>query len=625
MIKKGDNFFEKNVQNIVLAIVGLVCIWLLIARVIVSPVYVKYDNKKFGVNEIDVYINNQAKVVENKLGREPEQPKVYVSCLDKFEALLESAVGNIDTSLYPPRPKYSSTEEVIKPRYDIPAIGTVDDVKVGHLRAVAYIPSGEINEENVYEKALNEPNDLDFVTVEARFDVAKLNKSFYENFAAESIREEWRNQELAKPIFAAVELQRQELLSDGSCSDWQDVPRTRIDHNRNLFQAIDDIKSLPAGGMKVRLLQFNDFKITSALLQPRTYEIASADEEWFPPSLHRQYLDYKKELEAKESRETKAAEKEDRDKERPDRRARPTKTKSGAGSIGGGGMSTQGMYGISAKKTTTKRKVTERQSDKPALDTTEKTSTSNIYEKFDKISLSKGADLAKMTEPLVFWAHDDTVEPNKSYRYRVRLGVFNPIAGTNKFSEKVQSEKDKVILWSDFSDTTDVVNIPGILYFFPREIQESTKTVTVGVSRYILGYWYSKDFAVKAGEAIGKVSGYEPLEEEKEVKVPKKIDYATGVVLVDAVPVNDWSGGKNLRARYYFDMLYSLDGIDIDNMPIGSKYWSEDLQAKFNEIQKLEKEPKKPLREWGVKAAEPESEQKGGGNIMEQYMNLMKK
>jgi hypothetical protein len=204
-----------------------------------------------------------------------------------------------------------------------------------------------------------------------------------------------------------------------------------------------------------------------------------------------------------------------------------------------------------------------------------------------------------MEEPLVFWAHDDTVELGKSYRYRMRLGVFNPVAGTNQFIEQDKSLKNKVILWSGFSDATETVDIPGTLYFFPREIQEAAKTVTVTACRYVLGYWYCKNFTVKQGEVIGKGVEYKATDKEKEVTVPKIVDYATGAILLDVIPVNDWSGGKNLRSRHYFDMLYSFDGTNIEHIPVKSRYWAEGLQIKFNEIKRAEKEPKEPLRAWG--------------------------
>ena len=64
-----------------------------------------------------------------------------------------------------------------------------------------------------------------------------------------------------------------------------------------------------------------------------------------------------------------------------------------------------------------------------------------------------------------------------------------------------------------------------------------------------------------------------PEEKEKKVTVPEKIDYGTGAVLVDIVPVNDWSGSGKLTTRDYYDMLYSFDGMNIEHMPVKAMYW----------------------------------------------------
>jgi hypothetical protein len=182
------------------------------------------------------------------------------------------------------------------------------------------------------------------------------------------------------------------------------------------------------------------------------------------------------------------------------------------------------------------------------------------------------------------------------------LGVFSPIAGTNKFKEQDEDLKKKVVLWSEFSDANDIVKVPETLYFFPRDLQEAARVVTVNVARYTLGYWYSKDFAVKPGEVIGKVAEYEPAEGEKTVPTtPETIDYTTGVVLVDVVPVNDWSVGRNMYARRYYDMLYSFDGDNIEHIPVSTRYWDEELRVKLNEITISQKEPKEPLRGWDTK------------------------
>jgi hypothetical protein len=278
----------------------------------------------------------------------------------------------------------------------------------------------------------------------------------------------------------------------------------------------------------------------------------------------------------------------------------------GGGPPGYGGGGAGGPFGGgAARRAPTRRRRVERDrdSDRERQDRIRETkkTTSDVYEKFDELLITRDKDIAKMDEALTFWAHDDSVEPGNSYRYRIRLGVYNPIAGTDQLHEQHESLGNRAILWSEFSDVTKAVDIPKRLYFFAREIQEATERVIVQVCRYVLGYWYTEDFTVQQGEVIGSPSEYKMTkEEEKEkVTVPEIVDYATGAVLVDVMPVNDWSGGKNLRARHYFDMLYSFDGANIDRMPIKSRYWPEELLSKFNEIKRSEKEPKEPLREWG--------------------------
>jgi len=630
MGERSSNFFEEHVEKMVLAVAGLVCIWLLITRVVISPNVIEYGNDKFGPGEIDTYIARQAELLRSKLERRAEPKQVYEPQVDDFVALVDSAIRNIDVSLSLPVPPHISREISDDREYRIPLIGQVSDVEVEHIRAVAYVPTEKIHEENVYEQAEHEPNDIDFVSVEAKFDVAGLYKSFHESFAGENVPQDWRDRRLATPIFAAVQLQRQQLLADGSWSNWQIVPRTRIDHRKRLFEVVEKVEELPRGGMKVRLLQFGDPEIQRELLQPGAYRIASAKEDWLPPSLHKKFVKAQENIDAqkrRERREARAKEKEqrgrEREKELSQRRARG---KAPPGRLDGGmlgmgiGMGGPGMggpgtgrrsgrsSGMLVRRKPLRKSRGDRRGEKERPERSRdsaKITVDDIYEEFEKVLITEESDLAKIREPLVFWAHDDTVEPGKSYRYRIRLGVFNPIAGTDQFSEQDKPLKNNAILWSRFSDVTETVEIPGRLYFFPHGVQQAAKAVTVTVCRYALGYWYSEDFTVKQGEVIGKVVESEPVEaeEEQEITVPETIDYATGAVLVDVIPVNDWSGGKNLRARFYFDMLYSFDGNNIERIPIKSMYWPERLQARFNEIKKAEKEPKEPLRAWGGRVA----------------------
>lgn len=662
------SFLEEHIEKIILVIVGLVCVWLLITRVLFSPNVVSFDNQKFSPSAIDDYVYQQAELLRQKLDDPPQPLEPYEARFDEFLALVDSAISDVDVSLWLPRPYFSSTGTTITERageYKLPRIGDINDVAAEYIRAAAYLPTEEITPQNLYDKAAHEANDLNFVTVEGKFDVAKLYDRFFESFAGYDVKKQLRDPCLARPIFAAVHLQRQELNGDGSWSDWQNVPRTRIDHNRKLFEIIEDAKDLPPGGLKVQTLRFDDWQVQTELLQPEAYQIASPKEDWFPPSLHKKFAVLRTSEEREEKRDAREEQQQEELKGKQDlrRRRAPDTRQRGAAA---GDMSDvlggpEGLYGYGDAETQTKRRgrsgsgrltdggpygergglgvggrssrIRTKERDESVLDKellarkielARKPSTNDVYIEYDKIRIMPRTDLAKMREPLLFWAHDDTVEPMKSYRYRIRLGVFNPVA---------ELKKNDVILWSEFSNTTETITIPGMQYFFAKDIQEAAKTVTVTVCKYVLGYWYSEDFAVRQGEAIGKVVESEPKEKEplvpglygssglsglsglyggrlagsvtsaNQFTEPESINYGTGAVLVDIIAVNDWLSGKNMRARQYFDMLYSFDGTGIEHMPINRRYWSAELQTAFAEITRLKDETKEPLRAWGSRPA----------------------
>jgi len=618
MSKKGGNFLEVNVEKIVIGIVALVCVWLCISRLIFSPNKIKYEAKSFSPGQIDLYVYEKAQQLNKKLKKPPEPAPRREEKSEDFIALLNCTVRDIDLSVYPPIPPYIAEQEKER-RYFAPEINNIEDVKAEHIRAVAYVPVEAVSEQRTYDDVQAEPNDIDLVTVEAKFDVEQLRDNYYESFAGPGVEQAWRDPCLIKPVFAAVQLQRQHLLPDGSWSSWQSIPRTKIDNRKTMFQVIEDVNELPPGGLKVRLLQFDNPNIQKDLLQPRAYAIASTNEEWFPPSLHEKYLHKVRETKLRERRQEREKAKEQRQREREqartERLSRMTVQRSPAtqdGSIENAGAPDESTARTSrtmprqARQTRLERlRERERQkqvSETPQVTSKPKSTIADVYEELNDILLKPDSDLTQMQQPLTFWAHDDTVEAGKTYRYRIRIGVFNPIAGTEQFEDKDKNLKNKVVLWSEFSSPTSTIQIPKTLYFFATKVQEAAKRVEVIVCRYLLGHWYSKSFPAHPGEVIGTVAKYQPLEPETNVVVPKRIDYSTGAVLIDVVSVKDWQKIKTLRQRLYMEMLYSFDGTNIEHMPVGMRFWDDDVKLKFNEISTSLKQAKQPWRPRGTQA-----------------------
>ncbi|UCG59383.1 MAG: hypothetical protein JSU70_07695 [Phycisphaerales bacterium] len=648
ILRKIGSFLEAHVEKIVLIIVGLVCIWLLITRVLFSPNVMPYENGMYSPGGIDQVIWKQADTLREGLGQPPVPKEQYTPQVDEFLAMIDSAMGNVNTSVHPPLPQLSSDNVVFGRAYRLPTIGDITDAKVEHIRAVAYVPTEELRPDLTYEKAGNEPNDTDLVTVEAKLDVAGLCRRFDESFLTNVGKEEWADPCLASPIFAAVHLQRQELTEDGGWGEWVDVPRSKVEHLGRLFDIVEDIEDLPPGGIKVRLLQFKNEQVQIELLQPKGYQIASTKEEWFPPTLHQEFLDQQRRDDAEEKRAARDKEREQDQRDRASLRGRMPGAGLGAGRLGpgrvGGGAYTDaygdmgagygdarglrsrqgrnvnrrdsrtargpyadtGVYGDRGRLTGRGSRGQRTDDGGYLRDVVRRPSIADVYSKFDdEVSIISTKEFPKMKEPLLFWAHDDSVEPFNTYRYRIRVGVFNPVAGTSQLADADKALKNKVIMWSEFSGITDAVEIPGRMYFFPNEIQETAKQVTVQVSKLRLGQWHTENFPVMPGEVVGRVVETELTREERaarrrqlalrfssttsdNITKPDQIDYGTGAVLVDAVRVDDWAGAGSLRPRSYYDMLYSYDGASIKHMPIGSKNWPAKLAAMYAQIRRTQ-------------------------------------
>jgi hypothetical protein len=598
MKEKTGSFFERFVDRIVLAVVGAVCLWLLITRVLISPNYVEYNNMSFAPGAVDSYILGQTHDLEARLAAEADPLPPPPATADAGR-ILEGPLGGFDAAACALLPDYMILDLGIERDYPLPEIGKIEDAAASHLRSVAYLPVSVVDEENPYDQLTCEPNDLDLVTVEGQIDAAGIYGRFLDSFAGQDIPPEWRDPCLAVPVFAAVELQRQRLLEDGSWGEWQRVRRPGIDSRRDVFEAVADSRRMTPGEVRMRLLQFGDWQMQRDLLQPESYRIASADQEWFPPSLEKEFLDIQRQMELKAKRAAMEAEKRERERERTRFRGRTPGGMGRTGELGG----EEEMFGSRSRRRPDARRQPPDAQNRRGQPQSQRLSVNDVYTKFQQCLVDSLTEYSQLTEPLPFWALDDTVVPGQTYRYMIRAGVFNPVAGTGQVRDEDGDRADDAVLWSEFSDVTEPLSIPEKLYFFPVGVQEASGTVNVQVFRYVLGYWYSRNFMVWPGEVMGRFEEYEPPEtdEGQDLTVPKSIDYSTGAVFLGLMPVTDWVGTRVLRDRHYFDMLYCFDASTMMHRPIQSRYWDDELRVAFNEVSRLEKAEKLPLRPWGSK------------------------
>ena len=668
ILAKIGAFFEAQVEKIILVIAGVVGLWLLMVFVVMSPNAVSYDDQTFSPGSIDAYIaKRKAELVQDAVNEssteagaaarsflttpidvnDPLLEGFRTSLSGGFLGLMACSIDHIDSGPVPVVPEKTVEVKSDGRQYALPYVGEVTQVQVEHIRAAAFLPSEPVTDENTYQSVDHDVNDVDLVTVQGRFDAASLRARFYESFAGGGLPAAWRDDTMAKPVYAKVHLQRQEHMPDGAWSQWSDVPQIETLPNSETYAAIETASELPAGGIRVRMIRLNEDTVRTNILQTPAYEMASTYEEWLPPEFHGKYqVERQKEEAAKRREERETERNNNRDNNSTRGRQRGNLNNQPGGMRGGGlqgnetgrrgrrGANTLGnernaMPGGRNAGVNERGRRGARGNQRGGDDLYgygampggrggdlmgQASPLDEVFEAFEEIRLSPMKEFSRLDE-IVFWNHDASMEPGKTYRYRVRLGVLNPVAGRGYVSEKDMAFKDQVILWSDFSPPTEAVDIPRRLYFFANTYQPVSDAVSVEVAKFNQGYWRSEMFSVKPGESIGRVVEIEPEEDENAVQFgaytgragmmgmpepePEMIDFSTNVVFVAAERVSRWTGGNALRAQVSFDMLYSSDGMDIGRLPIGSKNWPERLKTAYGTVKRLLKETIEDFRSFG--------------------------
>lgn len=607
MAKKEGNFFELYIEKIVLILVGIIATFLFIFFVVLPPCKVKFNNKTFTAVNIDSYIDKEAQFVKEDCAKPPQGKPPYKSVKDEFEKIINKAFL-VEPDLFAKYVPIPTMDDSAKQKYDVPQMIEIDNVAAEFMRTVAYVPITDVVKETGYAQNNSEPNDIDIVTVQGQIDTTILYENFKEVFNGDNVQENWRSEKFAKPVFAAVHLQRQEILPQGDWSDFKDVPRAKIETNKELFQIVEDVEKLPVGGgLNIRLLLYSDNEIQTQLVQPKPYVMATAEEQWLPPEYHDQYLNIVSGLKEQAIRSV---------REQMLRGRTKANVTGGRGARGGRGEEADAERGgrqdsqISVASELTKLKGAS-----PELET--------LNENFQSRALDQNTKLENAEKPLLFWAFDDTVTPGKSYRYRIRLGVFNPIAGTDKFIDTQNPNKNNCVLFSKFVDAKQVITVPQKTFFFPVSKSTNSTKVSVDVYAYKLGHWYKDNFSVNFGEMIGKTlenpdyNSDNALERPVSSRTgrgglgadglsdsnlkPSVINYSTNAMYLDYIKVEHWAGSSNIYQKYYYEMLYSQDGKGILNMPIapeGKRYWGENLEKTYKYLEAAEKESAPSLIAW---------------------------
>ncbi|MDD5135583.1 MAG: hypothetical protein PHP01_09275 [Phycisphaerae bacterium] len=594
MGRTKGSLIELIMDKAVLAIAAIAALWLLFSFVISSPA-IEYAGQKLTPGQIDEAVNKKALILQEKLRTEPADSNAYQPKKPAYLTLIKDSIIDVKTDIIFPKAPYSTGTIVNAKRvYRLPEIESITKPVLVSVRMAAFVPTDEIGGNLSYENADTKLRDVDLVTVESSIDAKKLYDSFRESFAGKSLPEEWRSEQYAKPVFAVVQMQRRTEQPDGSWSQWITVPRTKICPFK---EALELPKKADEYEIQISMVQLAKTDKMKEILQPSVYDNAIPAEPWLSPSL---YNERAKRLE-KELAESKKLKLEDERASKLSERALRTPARSSAptrSTLPGAGTPMSGRDLPAAAP-----RLTRTQSQRPSVTPRLPTDRANVLDQtepatselqlFRDLTLTENSKPGQM-EKLVFWAHDETTKPGEKYQYRLRIGVFNPVAGTNWLSDEQKNMQNETVLYSNFTEPTEIVEIPQRLRFFATDIREVEKgytvdrTVEVKVARYTLGNWVTKTFNLKNGEQIGTVVD---VAETRLANVSidiDTIDFSTGAVMVDARRATEWIGTGALRPRDFYELMYCQNDNTIETMPIRERFWPDEVARSYKEITQAE-------------------------------------
>jgi len=626
--KQSLNLLEAHLEKAAIGAAGVVFLWVIVTRFILSSGIETPD----GVKRVDVQAQAAAQKATLVLASiqskndttltpvpPPENPTQKAVFLVDSQDRIPLSPGNIIQS------KGSSSEEKIK---DFPKkLVALRDLSIGiyHTRASSEpgVPITSVSPDQTQE--------VDFVTVEATFPMSQVRSLFQQAFTNAQMKEPVAHPE---PIVASVELQRSQLLPNGSWSPWQRVSRLDLEPD-----AIPELQSENFQDYSVEqynaILKLRGESIKQKrVLQPVPYALVTG-EPWLPPT-------------------ERAKQREEEEKARkalavgPDR-ARTTGRPTLPGMARPGRIAT--APGLRTNRQATRdRPPTMRYRGEEEEAGYSRGGRGSVYrgeeEEFGdrgysrfpgsiphtRVSSQAVAEAQEYLkqEEVTLWAHDGTVVPGVVYRYQMRLGFFNPIAGTDRFLPADREYKNQIILWTDFLPNTPAeykyVQVDKRVLFFPRTASAGEKAVaTVDVFRQHEGKWYQRPYTVIPGSMIGGIDP--PVEKKKSTPAlrtttgrgrpatapgvmqsrnnplalaePEKIDFRTGVTIIDITPKSDhWyssGSGNSLNKQSTSDLVYrDVDGY-VKRLPVDNRCWPKEIRQKRSDIMKIIRESSKKL------------------------------
>ncbi len=147
-----------------------------------------------------------------------------------------------------------------------------------------------------------------------------------------------------------------------------------------------------------------------------------------------------------------------------------------------------------------------------------------LYEK------SKADKSTRRSSFQLLWAHDagiDSLLPGRTYQYRLRPNIYNRYCGTPTLLNNPM-DAEKVVLVGSWSDPSEPITIDPDTEFFVRSSKGRSNECKINIFKWVAGVWVEKTFSVTVGENIGDVTKVDTPRERRD-----SVNFDTGSTVVD--------------------------------------------------------------------------------------------
>jgi hypothetical protein len=122
------------------------------------------------------------------------------------------------------------------------------------------------------------------------------------------------------------------------------------------------------------------------------------------------------------------------------------------------------------------------------------------------IALPQGLFFLRDWQQVIGWVHDENVKSEKTYRYRVRYKVLNPVyrLPRNTTDPKLADVFD---VTSDWSDWTEITVQPRSSFFIASTFGPNTPAIKVEIFKWDAGVLTPRTVTVSPGDPIGRLEG----------------------------------------------------------------------------------------------------------------------